>query len=321
VSAEGIVVLAERYLATGDKGSLARAVSLLERASDDEAAATARWLGSRTEDGFVVGLTGAPGSGKSTLVDRLIAELRARESDVAVVAVDPTSPLTGGAILGDRVRMQRHSEDPGVYIRSVATRGHLGGLAIAVPRLVALLEGVGFPWVLVETVGVGQVELEITGEADLTVVVLNPGWGDAIQASKAGLMEVADVFVINKADRPGLRETRRDLESMLDLGELEERPPIIETVAVEGTGVAELAEVLMERREKLTASGELARRRARRRLNEYERVLIRGIREVLAASPEVGALAEAVARGERVPAEAARDALRAVVVEPDAERK
>jgi LAO/AO transport system kinase len=210
MSADAIRDLAERYLATGDKGALARAISGVERATDDEAAAVAAWLGPRAEAGFVVGFTGAPGAGKSTLVDRLIAGLRERGSEVAVVAVDPTSPLTGGAILGDRVRMQRHSEDPGVYIRSVATRGHLGGLAIAVPRVVALLEGVGFPYVLVETVGVGQVELEITGEADLTVVVLNPGWGDAIQASKAGLMEVADVFVINKADRPGLRETRRE---------------------------------------------------------------------------------------------------------------
>jgi len=313
MSASAIRDLAERYLATGDKGALARAVSLVERASDDEAAATAAWLGTRAEDGFVVGLTGAPGSGKSTLVDRLIGGLREREAEVAVVAVDPTSPLTGGAILGDRVRMQRHSEDPGVYIRSVATRGHLGGLAIAVPRVVALLEGVGFPYVLVETVGVGQVELEITGEADLTVVVLNPGWGDAIQASKAGLMEVADVFVINKADRPGLRETRRDLESMLDLGELEERPPIVETVAVEGTGVAELTEVILERRGKLAASGELARRRAKRRMNEYERVLARSIREVLGANPEVAALAEAVKHGERVPAEAARAALAIVL--------
>ena len=152
-----------------------------------------------------------------------------------MLAIDPSSPFTGGAILGDRVRMQDHATDPGVFIRSMATRGHLGGLALAAPEAIRLLDAVGEPWIIVETVGVGQVEVEIAGKADTTVVVVNPGWGDAVQANKAGLMEIADVFVINKADRPGVDETRRDLELMLDLSELGEwRPPIVPTVATDG---------------------------------------------------------------------------------------
>ena len=184
---------------------------------------------------YTVGLTGAPGAGKSTLTSALLAHLRAQDEQVAVLAIDPTSPFSGGAILGDRVRMQDHATDPGVFIRSMATRGHLGGLALAVPEAVRLLDAVGRPLVIVETVGVGQVEVEIAGAADTTVVVVNPGWGDAVQANKAGLMEIADVFVINKADRQGVAETRRDLERMLDLSELGEwRPPIVTAVATTG---------------------------------------------------------------------------------------
>jgi len=200
-----------------DKGAIARLISTLERPASNQSRDLDEWLARQAESGFVIGLTGAPGSGKSTLVDRLISEIRASDDSVAVVAVDPSSPFSGGAILGDRVRMQSHTQDPGVYIRSLATRGHLGGLTVAVPRIVRLLEALSFPWVLIETVGVGQVEIEITGEADATVVVINPGWGDSIQANKAGLMEIADIFVINKADRAGVRDTRRDLENMLEL--------------------------------------------------------------------------------------------------------
>ncbi len=191
----------------GDRGALARLLSLVEQGGEGarDVGRLAYPLGGQA---YTVGLTGAPGAGKSTLTSQLIALLRAADTEVAVLAIDPSSPFTGGAILGDRVRMQDHATDPGVFIRSMATRGHLGGLALAAPEAIRLLDAVGKPWVLVETVGVGQVEVEIAGEADTTVVVVNPGWGDAVQANKAGLLEIADVFVINKADRPGVAETR-----------------------------------------------------------------------------------------------------------------
>ena len=195
---------------------LARLLSLVEQGGSDarDVGRLAYPLGGNA---YTVGLTGAPGAGKSTLTSQLIALLRGTGSEVAVLAIDPSSPFSGGAILGDRVRMQDHATDSGVFIRSMATRGHLGGLALAAPEAIRLLDAVGKPWVLVETVGVGQVEVEIAGEADTTVVVVNPGWGDAVQANKAGLLEIGDVFVINKADRTGVAETRRDLEQMLDL--------------------------------------------------------------------------------------------------------
>ena len=194
-------------------------------------------------------MTGAPGAGKSTLTSALVAHLRSMDEEVAVLAVDPSSPFTGGAILGDRVRMQDHATDPGVFIRSMATRGHLGGLALATPEAIRLLDALGRRWILVETVGVGQVEVEIAGKADTTVVVVNPGWGDSVQAAKAGLMEVADVFVINKADRAGVDETRRDLQQMLDLTTETSaragdgwRVPIVPTVASSGSGGARAVE-------------------------------------------------------------------------------
>ena len=203
----------------GDRGALARLLSFVEQggAPARDVGRLAYPLGGQA---YTVGLTGAPGSGKSTLTSQLIALLRAAETDVAVLAIDPSSPFSGGAILGDRVRMQEHATDPGVFIRSMATRGHLGGLALAAPEAIRLLDAVGKPWVLVETVGVGQVEVEIAGEADTTIVVVNPGWGDAVQANKAGLLEIGDVFVINKADRPGSADTRRDLEAMLSMRRL-----------------------------------------------------------------------------------------------------
>ena len=187
-------------------------------------------------------------------------DMRSLDIEVAVLAIDPSSPFTGGAILGDRVRMQDHATDPGVFIRSMATRGHLGGLALATPEAVRLLDAIGRRWILVETVGVGQVEVEIAGKADTTVVVLNPGWGDSVQANKAGLMEIADVFAINKADRKGVEETRRDLEQMLDLSELPAdswRPPILATVATTGDGVPELWEAINAHRAHAEASGQL----------------------------------------------------------------
>ena len=224
-----------------------------------------------------MGITGAPGAGKSTLTDHLISRARAGGAPLGVLAIDPSSPFSGGAILGDRVRMQGHATDPGVFIRSMATRGHLGGLALAAPEAVRVLAAVGMPLVVIETVGVGQVEVEVAGAADTTVVVVNPGWGDAIQANKAGLLEVADVLVVNKADRPGARETRRDLDQMLDMNVAmgEWRPPIVLTTGSSGEGVDELWEALGEHHRYLQRSGELVARRERRLLDELSQILVR----------------------------------------------
>jgi len=275
--------VADLYAAArgGDRAAVARLLSLIERGGD-----AARQVGRLTYAdsgaGYTVGLTGAPGAGKSTLTSALIAHLRAQQLEVAVLAIDPSSPFTGGAILGDRVRMQDHATDPGVFIRSMATRGHLGGLSLATPEAVRLLDAVGKRWILVETVGVGQVEVEIAGKADTTVVVVNPGWGDSVQANKAGLMEIADVFVINKADRKGVEETRRDLEQMLDLSDLAHeswRPPILPVVATEAKGVDRLWEVVCEHRQAIESNGELRRRRAFRLGEELREVVARRLEQ------------------------------------------
>ncbi|HEU5085420.1 MAG TPA: methylmalonyl Co-A mutase-associated GTPase MeaB [Acidimicrobiales bacterium] len=259
--------------ADGDRRAVARLLSMVERGGDD-ARAVGALAHARSGGAYTVGITGAPGAGKSTLTSALLGEIRGRGDRVSVLAIDPSSPFTGGAILGDRIRMQDHSLDEGVFIRSMATRGHLGGLALATPQAVRVLDAAGFPWVLVETVGVGQVEVEIVGAADTTVVVVNPGWGDAIQANKAGLMEIADIFVINKADRPGAADTRRDLESMLDLTDYGAwRPPVLDAVATERTGVTELWDQVLAHRDHLTVSGELAVRRGRRAREELTRIV------------------------------------------------
>ena len=223
-----------------------------------------------------MGITGAPGAGKSTLTDRLIGVIRESGDEVAVLAIDPSSPYSGGAILGDRVRMGDHYLDAGVFIRSMATRGHLGGLAVAAPAAVRVLDAAGFPWIVLETVGVGQVEVDIAGTADTTVVVVNPGWGDAVQANKAGLMEIADVFVINKADRPGAAETERDLLGMLELsgfGHDAWYPPIVRTVAANGSGVAALWAAIAAHRAHVEADGSLAERRVERLRAEVRRLV------------------------------------------------
>ena len=277
----------------GHRLALARVMSMVERGGDD-----ARSLGALTfaasGAAHSVGITGAPGAGKSTLNSALIGVVRGRGDRLAVLAVDPSSPFTGGAILGDRVRMQNHVTDTGVYIRSMATRGHLGGLSLATPQAVRVLDALGWPWVLIETVGVGQVEVAIAGAADTTVVVVNPGWGDAVQANKAGLMEIADIFVINKADRPGVDDTRRDIQQMLELSTLGAwEPPIVRTVGPSGEGVEELWERVLEHRDHLTQTGELAGRRAERVDAEFAEILHRSI-EVrvakLTESPESDAL-------------------------------
>jgi LAO/AO transport system kinase len=250
---------------------------MVER-SDEESRAVSRIAYPKSGKAYTVGLTGAPGAGKSTLTAATIGVLRKREIEVAILAIDPSSPFTGGAILGDRVRMQDFATDPGVFIRSMATRGHLGGLSLATPEAIRVLDAVGRQWVLVETVGVGQVEVEIAGKADTTVVVVNPGWGDAVQANKAGLMEIADIFVINKSDRKGTEETRRDIEQMLDMSDIAHddwRPPVVATVASDGTGVEELWETVLRHREHMEASGKLEARRKFRLGEELREIVAR----------------------------------------------
>ena len=261
----------------GDRAALARVLSLLER-GDVVAREVGRMAYKRGGQGYTVGITGAPGAGKSTLTSAVIKHLRSMQLEIAVLAIDPSSPFTGGAILGDRVRMQDHATDPGVFIRSMATRGHLGGLSLSTPEAIRMLDAVGRKWILVETVGVGQVEVEIAGKADTTVVVLNPGWGDSVQANKAGLMEIADIFVINKADRKGVEETRRDIEQMLELSDLAHdawRPPIIATVGNTGEGVTQLWDAIVEHRSIIESSGELQKRRDFRLREELREIVAR----------------------------------------------
>jgi LAO/AO transport system kinase len=265
----------------GDRAALARLLSLIERGTDD-ARAIGRLASPLGGHAYTVGLTGAPGAGKSTLTSSIITHLRAQDLEVAVFAIDPSSPFTGGAILGDRVRMQDHATDPGVFIRSMATRGHLGGLSLSAPEAIRLLDAIGRKWVLVETVGVGQVEVEIAGKADTTIVVVNPGWGDSVQANKAGLMEIADIFVINKSDRKGADETRRDLEQMLDLSDLAHdtwRPPILSAVGTTGKGVAELWDAVLQHRTSITDSGVLAERREFRMREELRVIVARRLEQ------------------------------------------
>jgi len=284
--------------AAGDRVALARMISAVERggAVGRQVAALAYTKG---VDARTVGVTGAPGAGKSTLVDRLIrAALDSGIGQLGVLAVDPSSPFSGGAILGDRVRMQDHALDPSVYIRSMASRGHLGGLAVAVPEAIRVLGAAGLSLVLVETVGVGQVEVEVASATDTTVIVVNPRWGDAIQANKAGILETADVFVVNKADMPGARETSRDLEQMLDLSTLGDwRPPIVETVASTGEGVDALWSQIERHRRHLEEHGDIERLRRERLEREFRLVLAGRIeREVdlLCADGSFAALARAV---------------------------
>src|SRR3954454_16012719 len=260
--------------AGGDRAALARLISIIERGGEP-AREAGRLAYGRAGQTYTVGLTGSPGAGKSTVTDRLIGVLRATGQEVGVLAIDPTSPFSGGAILGDRVRMQDHALDAGVFIRSMATRGHLGGLALATPEAIRALDAAGFPIVLVETVGVGQVEIEIAGAADTTVVVVPPGSGDAMQASKAGLLEAADVFVVNKADRPGAAETRRDLEFMLHLSSSDDgwTPPIVSTVASAGEGVDDLWAAIGEHHGFLLEHGLLEKRRAHRLAEELRHVV------------------------------------------------
>ncbi len=259
----------------GDRRSLARLLSLVERGGEP-AREIGRLAYPRSGGAHTIGLTGAPGAGKSTLTSALASVATRRGTRMAILAVDPSSPYSGGAILGDRVRMQDHATSGEVYIRSMATRGHLGGLSLATPQAVRLLDAVGWPWLIIETVGVGQAEIEIAGAADTTIVVVNPGWGDSVQANKAGLMEIADIFVVNKADREGAEATRRDILQMLELSPPADWvPPVLDTVAVDGRGVEDLWEEIARHRRHLRDSGELARRRRSRLESELDEIVMR----------------------------------------------
>jgi len=261
-AATGLVDRLERR----DERALARAMTLIER-QDLAGEELLRELRPRTGSARVIGVTGSPGSGKSTLTDAVIAKYRAAGDSVGVVAIDPSSPFSGGAILGDRIRMMRWHDDPGVFIRSMATRGHLGGLAAATLQVVALLDAAGFDHVIVETVGVGQSEIDIVEAADTTVLVLTPGAGDGVQAFKAGVMEIADVFCVNKSDLPGADRVRQDVRGALDLAMPAEdawRQPIVATVASTGAGVDDLLVRIAAHHDHLAQRGLLEERLRRR---------------------------------------------------------
>ncbi|MGZ4119825.1 MAG: methylmalonyl Co-A mutase-associated GTPase MeaB [Actinomycetota bacterium] len=286
--------LAQR-LRSGDRRTIAKVISLVE---DEDPGITdvVRALGPLAGNAYVVGLTGSPGVGKSTLGAALVSVIRARGLTVSVLAIDPTSPFTGGALLGDRLRMQVHATDPGVFIRSMATRGHLGGLAWAVPHALRVLGAAGADVIVLETVGVGQAEVEIVHAADTTLVVLAPGMGDSVQANKAGILEIADIFVVNKADKEGARETVRDIEQMLHLGVATDwTPPVIQTVAEAGTGVEDLWSAIERHRKHLETSGELRARRQRRVAREIREIALARLRQTM-GEPGSGTALDELAR-------------------------
>ncbi len=293
---------------------MARLISLVEDASPllrEVMAGLAPYSGTAQ----VVGITGSPGVGKSTSTNALVTELRRAGKRVGVLAVDPSSPFSGGALLGDRVRMQDHALDPDVYIRSMASRGHLGGLSWTTPQALRVLDAAGCDVILVETVGVGQSEVEIAGLADTTLVLLAPGMGDGIQAAKAGILEIGDLYVINKADRDGADQVRKELRSMLALAERPEgawKPPILKTVASRSEGLDEVVAEIDRHRAWLAESGELDRRRVRRARDEIEAIAVTALRERwgdVHGRSELDELAAAVVAGESDPYTAADELL------------
>lgn len=302
----------------GSPRAVARLISLVEDASPqlrDVMAALAPHSGRA----WVIGLTGSPGVGKSTSTSMLVTALRKRDLRVGVLAVDPSSPFSGGALLGDRIRMQDHALDREVYIRSMASRGHLGGLSWSTPQALRVLDACGCDVVLLETVGVGQSEVEVAGTADTTVVLLAPGMGDGIQAAKAGILEIGDVFVVNKADRDGADATVRDIRGMLSLGERRQpgewRPPVVKAVASKGEGADEVMEALDKHRAWLEETGELARRRHRRAADEVEALAVTALRERigdLRSGRGLDELAERVVAGDLDPYSAADKLVAAV---------
>ncbi len=307
--------LVERARA-GDARAVARLISLVEDASPllrEVMAGLAPYAG----QAHVVGITGSPGVGKSTSTNALVAAMRAADKRVGVLAVDPSSPFSGGALLGDRVRMQDHALDPDVYIRSMASRGHLGGLSWTTPQALRVLDAAGCDVILVETVGVGQSEVEIAGLADTTLVLMAPGMGDGIQAAKAGILEIGDLYVINKADRDGADQVRRELRSMLALAEHSEgawKPPILKTVASRGEGVDEVVAEIENHHAWLAGSGQLAQRRTRRARDEIEAIAVTALRRRwgdVHGRSELDDLAAAVAAGDSDPYTAADELLEA----------
>ena len=263
--------MVERAL-KGERVAIARLISLVEDGGAD-LGTVMEAIYPHTGRAYSVGITGAPGAGKSTLTEQLVARARREDHDVGVLAIDPSSPFSGGALLGDRVRMQSHATDPNVFIRSMATRGHLGGIALATPEAMRVLEAAGKDVVVIETVGVGQAEVEVTDACDTTLVVVNPGWGDAVQAAKAGLMEIADVFVVNKADRQGARDAVRELSQMLELSEAEWKPEIVQTIATKGEGIDELWTAIAKHRAYQEERGLLEARRRRRIEREIREIV------------------------------------------------
>jgi GTPase len=285
----------------GDPRAVARLISLVEDASPLLREVAER-LAPHTGSAEVIGITGAPGVGKSTSTSALVTVLRQAGRRVGVLAVDPSSPFSGGALLGDRVRMQEHATDAGVYIRSMASRGHLGGLAWAAPQAIRVLDAAGCEVVLVETVGVGQSEVDVAGLADTTVVLLAPGMGDGIQAAKAGILEIGDVYVVNKADRDGADIVVRELRSVLSLGfeAGDWRPPIVKTVASTGEGMADEVAAIARHRERLESTGELEARRRRRARDEVEAIAVTALRRRfgdLHGHADLDALADDVSAG------------------------
>ena len=281
--------LIERALA-GERRAIGRLISLVEDGSSD-LGTIMRTLYPRTGNAYSIGITGAPGAGKSTLTEQVVGRARRDGRKVGVLAIDPSSPFSGGALLGDRVRMQSHATDPDVFIRSMATRGHLGGISLATPEAVRVLDAVGKEFVIIETVGVGQAEVEITDACDTTLVVVNPGWGDAVQAAKAGLMEIADVFVVNKAERPGAKDAVRELKQMLDMSDSEWRPEVIETVATKGEGIDDLWAAIEKHRAFQDEKGLLEARRRRRVEREIREIVAERFRQRV-ESESAGLLAE-----------------------------
>ncbi|MEX1047296.1 MAG: methylmalonyl Co-A mutase-associated GTPase MeaB [Actinomycetota bacterium] len=263
----------------GDRRAVARAISMVEDGAADLPELSAG-LYPHTGNAYSVGLTGAPGVGKSSLAEHLVRSGRSKGLTVAVLAIDPTSPFTGGALLGDRLRMQVHATDAGVFIRSMATRGHLGGMALAAPEAIRILDASGYGMVIVETVGVGQVEVEVAKATDTTLVVVTPGWGDSIQVAKAGILEIADIFVVNKADKDGAQRAVGDLEAMLGMGgEREWVPPVVSTSATDGAGMDELWDAIDRHRKHQDSTGALSEQRGRRLLAEVEEMVSQGLRD------------------------------------------
>ena len=314
--------LADRLLA-GEQRALSRVISMLER-GDPAAAGVMRDIDSHTGRAYTLGITGPPGAGKSTIVDQLTRLLRGQDKRVGIVAVDPTSPFSGGALLGDRIRMQRHYLDSGVFIRSIATRGQTGGLPRIVKGITRALDAAGYDVVIVETVGVGQTELGIMGVADTVAVALIPEAGDSIQALKAGLMEIADLYVVNKADRAGADQMAASVTSMLhmSLTAPEWVPPVMLTAAHTGRGIEELWGKLEEHHDFLQTSGNLARRRGEHRTQEFlevvEEELVRRLRRMVQTDPSLLSMLEQVAVKDAEPYSAALEFLSASSLNPDA---